>query len=271
MRIKLFLLILFSFIFNQFSYAINKQKIVTLAPNLTEIVFALELEDQLVGNTFLCDFPKQAQSVYKVGQYNDPSLERILISGANVVLATEGNPVSKLNKLKSYGIKIIEVNPKIADDLPKIINNIAESLGAKKKGIELSRDIQKAINSLELRVKNKKSFLFVLQFNPIYSVSEETWLGDLFLKSGLKNIVGKSVIKYPIISTEFLLKNKPNIILVGAIKGKNEKESLAIQRENIKKIFGKDSEKIEVVLVPKDVLVRPGPRITEGIKFIEGL
>ncbi|WP_186646264.1 ABC transporter substrate-binding protein [Fluviispira vulneris] len=271
MRIKYFHFVILILFYFQIAYANNTQKIVTLAPNLTEIVFALELEGKLVGNTFLCDYPIKAKSIFKVGQYNDPSLEKILTSGATVVLATKGNPIAKLNKLKSYGINIIEVNPERAEDLPVIINDIAKKLGAEKKGEIVAKKIKEALFSLENKPKKNKSFLFALQFNPLYSVSEDTWLGGLFLKSGLKNIVGKSIIKYPIITKEFLIKNRPDIILVGSIKGKNIDESLKIQTQNIKNIYGNDIDKIKVIIVPDDVLVRPGPRIVEGIKFIESL
>lgn len=105
----------------------------------------------------------------------------------------------------------------------------------------------------------------------MYSVSNDTWLGNLFVTSGLKNIVGNSVIKYPVVSSEYLIKNKPDIILVGYVNGKGKKESLEIQSKKVYNIFGYGAKNIEVVLVPKDVLVRPGPRIIEGIKFIEGL
>ncbi|BBH54591.1 ABC transporter substrate-binding protein [Fluviispira sanaruensis] len=271
MRSKYFNFVILIIFYFQVSYANNKQKIVTLAPNLTEIVFALDLGDQLVGNTLICDYPIKAKSIFKVGQYNDPNLEKILTSGATVVLATKGNPITKLNKLKSYGIKIIEVNPERAEDLPVIIKEVAKKLGVEKKGEIIAKRIQEAMDSLENKPKKSNSFLFALQFNPIYSVSEETWLGGLFLKSGLKNIVGKSVIKYPIISEEYLIKNRPDIILVGSVEGKNKKESLTLQTGFIKKIYGNDIDKIKVIIVPDDVLVRPGPRIIEGIKFIESL
>lgn len=256
---------------SQKSFANTNQKIVTLAPNLTEIVYALELGRDLVGNTILCDYPEQAKKVYKVGNFNNPSIEKIISSGANIVLATEGNPMSKLNMLKPMGIKVVQVKPQNAQDLPKIIKTIAVDLGVEKKGIQLADNIEKSLKELSKKKNTGKSFLLVLQFNPIYSVSEDTWLGSLFKISGLKNVVGSSVIKYPVVSNEFLVKNKPDLVLVGSVEGKNKSESLEIQKLKVKQIFGKDSESIKVILIPKDVLVRPGPRIIEGIRFIESL
>ncbi|APJ04999.1 helical backbone metal receptor [Silvanigrella aquatica] len=249
----------------------NNKKIVTLAPNLTEIVYALGQGHNLVGNTLLCDYPEEAKKVFKVGNFNNPSIENILASGANIVLATEGNPMDKLKILKPMGVEVLQVKPQSAQDIPKIIKTIAVHLGVEKQGVILSSNIENSLNELSMKNKKNKSFLLVLQFNPTYSVSEETWLGGLFKLSGLKNIVGKSVIKYPILSNEFLLKNRPDVVLVGEIEGKTKKESYEINKIKLKQIFGNETEKIEIITVPKDVLVRPGPRIVEGIKFIESI
>ncbi|KAB8038801.1 ABC transporter substrate-binding protein [Silvanigrella paludirubra] len=267
----IYIFVFFNFIIISKASANKNQKIVSLAPNLTEIVYALGLGNQLVGNTILCDYPEQAKKVYKVGNFNNPNMERIISSGTNIILATEGNPMEKLNALKTKGIKIVQVKPQKATDIPIIIQTIANNLGVTEKGKELSSSIEKSLQKISNGKKKNKSFLLILQFNPIYSVSEETWLGELFKLSGLKNIVGKSVIKYPIISNEFLLKNRPDLILVGGIEGKTKQESLEIQKQKIQQIYGEDTKKIDIEILPKDVLVRPGPRIVEGIHFIESI
>lgn len=273
MKKILYLLVFICYFYlnNYKAHAIIEQKIVTLAPNLTEIVYALGLGSQLVGNTVLCDYPEKAKNIYKIGNFNNPSIERIIASGSNIVIATEGNPKEKLNILKSKGIKVIQVKPQSAADLPLMIKTIADNLGVSDKGESLSKDIDNSLQKMAKIKKRNKSFLLILQFNPIYSISEETWLGSIFKLSGLKNVVGKSIIKYPIVSKEFLLKNRPDVVLVSSIEGKSRAESIEIQKQKIQELYGKDSDKIEVEIVPKDVLVRPGPRIIEGISFIESL
>ena len=61
------------------------------------------------------------------------------------------------------------------------------------------------------------------------------------------------------------------MILVGGIEGKTKQESLEIQKQKIQQIYGEDTKKIDIEILPKDVLVRPGPRIVEGIHFIESI
>ncbi len=274
--------IVFFFILSSFLYkasiASEKLKIVTLAPNLTEIVYELGLGSFLVGNTTWCDYPEEAKYVNKVADYKNIDFERILFSGANYILVTEGRSIAKLNFLKTWmKFKIIEFNPQNPHDIPKMLRSLAQefaftkigrSLGVLKKGEMIALHIEKELLKLAQKKDTRKSFLLVLQFNPLYSVSENTWLGGLFLLSKLKNIVGKSSAQYPILQKDFLLKNKPDLILVPLMKGKNLEEGFIFQKKKINMIFGENSKDILVKSIPQDVLFRPGPRIVEGIRFI---
>jgi len=264
------LLFLSNFIFVEMIFSKSDYKIVSLAPNLTEIVYALGLGDNLVGNTFLCDYPEEAKKIEKIGNFNAPNIEKIISLKTNIILATEGNPKDKLNTINNLGIKVIYFKADSIHDLAAEIIKLGSYLEKKEKANFISESILKSYNNLKSS-KNNLSFLFALQFNPVYSFSDNTWLGDLFKQAGFKNIVGSSLIKYPKITNEFLINHKPKIILAGTLDGKNYQESLNIQKINIENIFGEKAKSIKLIIVPKDILVRPGPRIVEGIKFLESL
>jgi iron complex transport system substrate-binding protein len=264
------LLFLSNFIFVEMIFSKSDYKIVSLAPNLTEIVYALGLGDNLVGNTFLCDYPEEAKKIEKIGNFNAPNIEKIISLKTNIVLATEGNPKDKLNTINNLGIKVIYFKADSIHDLAAEIIKLGSYLEKKEKANFISESILKSYNNLKSS-KNNLSFLFALQFNPVYSFSDNTWLGDLFKQAGFKNIVGSSLIKYPKITNEFLINHKPKIILAGTLDGKNYQESFNIQKLNIENIYGEKAKSIKLIIVPKDILVRPGPRIVEGIKFLESL
>ena len=80
--------------------SVHEERIVTLAPSLTEIVYALGLGKELVGDTLQCDYPLPAKKISKVGDYINPNIEKILQQKPTIVLATIGNPISILNKLE---------------------------------------------------------------------------------------------------------------------------------------------------------------------------
>ena len=251
----------------------SELRIVSLAPNLTEIVYALGLGKNLVGDTPQCDYPAQAKLIYKVGDYINPNIERILSVKPTYVLATIGNPHAVLNKLTLQGIKVIEVaDPKTAAELPISIEKIATELGVQSQGKKISDQISQSIKELQLHKVTNKKFLFVIQYNPIYSLSDDTWIGNLFTLAGYTNVVGKSRISYPIVAQEYLIKNIPDIVFTGADSHLSLEENKQIELVQLEKIFGeKAAKKIQIIFLPKDILVRPGPRIIEGIHFIESL
>lgn len=265
--------IFYIILFIHISLFSKETRIISLAPNLTEIVYALGLGGNLVGDTNQCDYPEQAKNIYKVGDYINPNIERILITKPNYVLATLGNPRSLVNKLKLQGINVIEAeDPKNAKELKILIEKVANKLGVSAQGKEISNHISQAIEELEQhKVKNKR-FLFILQYDPIYSISNNTWIGNLFALAGYDNVVGASKISYPIISTEYLIKNKPDMVFVGNNPHISQEENNKIQRFKLEQIFGMNEAKsIRIIYLPKDILVRPGPRIIDGIHFIESL
>lgn len=239
-------------------------RFVSLAPNLTEIVFALGVQNRLVGTTLQCDFPTVAKGLAKVGDYTTPNAELILKTGASMILATEGNSRPTLQKLVAAGLEVVETNPRTASELPGVIASLGEKLGAQSKAHTLAKQVQSALDSLHARGVGKGvRFLLALQFEPIYSVSNETWLGDLFLTAGFTNIVGSSKIKYPVVSQEYLLKNKPDVVFVTDV-------TLEVAKAKVAALWPASGAPT-VVLLPSDVLVRPGPRIVEGIRFLNQL
>lgn len=250
----------------------SELRIVSLAPNLTELVYALGLGKNLVGNTIQCDYPKEAVNVYKVGDYIRPSLERILTAHPNVVLATEGNPLSLLSLLKAQHIRVITTRPQSPQELKNSVLEVGKALGVEQKSSLLAKQIEEAMRHLAAQPPKQKSFLLALQFDPIYAVAPNTWLGGLFELAGYKNVVPVGPVRYPVLSREFLFLHPPELIFVGMLSGKTEAESLALQKAQLQKILTpQQMQHVRVVVMPKDILVRPGPRIVEGIHFIESL
>lgn len=253
---KIILKLMFIFLLPVFASA-KPLRIVSLAPNLTEIVYALGLGKNLVGSTLQCDYPLQAKNNFKIGDYNNPNVEKILQSQADVVLATEGNPLATVKKLKNFGLQVIEFNPQTVEELPSSIEKIALQLGVPDKGKEIAKSIRLGIEQLkkqkDLSTKPNSSFLIVLADNPIYSASNKTWVGSLFSLTGLSNVVGMSRIKYPTVSREYLVKNRPDFIFSESFDPK------------LKLLGGK------LIIFPKDIFFRAGPRIVEGMKFMESL
>ena len=240
-----------------------QRRIVTLSPHLTEIVFALGSGDELVGTVEQSDFPAAALMVPRVGSFVAPDVERILKLSATTVLATEGNRKDSLEFLKKRNVPVKELNVDRAAQLPTHIKEVAGLLGKEKEGAALALKIETSLQKLKVFGKAKsessgaRSFLFILQLNPLMSLSNKTWLGDLLRMAGIENVVGDSVTAYPMVSFEAVRSKKVELIFTDfTMHGKNAE---------IAKLLG---GKIKNIELPQDVFYRPGPRITEAVQFL---
>ena len=96
------------------------ERIVSLAPSNTEILYALGLGSRIVGVTDFCDYPPRAQKKEKVGGYNTISLEKIVSVKPDLVVAAYGNPSETLESLRKLEIKVFGLNPRTMDEVLEI-------------------------------------------------------------------------------------------------------------------------------------------------------
>lgn len=255
------------------AHAKFRTDVVSLAPNLTEIVYALGAQDRLAGITEQCDHPSVVRALPKIGDFASPSLERIIQTRARVVLATEGNPRDILTRLKARGVSIVEAHPKTASELPAAVRTIGEALGVPDRAQDLVARIEAALKSLPGPNAKGPRALVALQFDPIYSVSDATWLGDLFKRSGFTNVAGDSPVTYPVVSREALIAAKPGIVFVtgqwSSDRAFDQRKETHLAEASLRKIYGIKAVLPRIVVLPPDVFVRPGPRIVDAISFLK--
>lgn len=244
--------------------------IVSLAPSLTEFAYALGLGGQIAGTTDQCDFPVEARKTAKVGSFAGPSVEKVLALRPRTVLAAEGTPADTLVRLRGLGMRVVEGNVKSVDELPGLARRLGRELGKPKEGEKLALEFESGLARLRTNShKARGSFLLALQFEPLISATNSTWLGDLLSRIGLKNVMAENPVAYPKVSREFVLKAKPDVIFADAHAAGSvpAAEADKAAQSAVFAIFGK-GHLPRVVVLPPDILVRPGPRIVEGIDFL---
>ncbi len=122
------------------------QRIISLAPSLTEILFALGLGDNIVGVTTFCDYPEEAKKKPKIGGMSNPSLEAVIsLKPDVVVLTTDGNPKEFEERLVSLKIKTYVYEARTITELPQGIRNLANAMGVKERGERLAKSIEDGI------------------------------------------------------------------------------------------------------------------------------
>ncbi len=240
------------------------QRIVTLAPALTEIVFALGKGDQIVGNTRFCDFPAAAQKIPKVGGLTDFNLE-VLVSLQPDLIILYPELYEKVKFLK-FRSSFVIVNHVSLSDLFSSIQTIAESLNVPANGQKLIGTIQKQLNAVKLLATGKNGLNSLLiagrdrsDLRNIFIVGNKDYLNEVLEFAGGRNVY-QGKIAYPSVSIESIFWFNPDWIieLSATFESIGEAEILTFWRRY--RLF-RAVQNNHIYFVRENYWLRPGPRV----------
>lgn len=251
------------------------KRIVSLAPALTETIFSLGLGDRVVGVTNDCDRPDEARSKAKVGGMANPSLEAIIALKPDiVVMTTDGNPKVISKWLTKLGIKTYIFKSRRLNELPAGIREMGQALGAGPASDHLAENIEKSIHDITTSHQGKSSqsgagggrkVLFVLWPNPLIVAGPGTILDDAMKMRGLNNIASDGKVSYPHFSVESVIERQPDLILIG----KMSEDMEALSKGFLKSVSSLEAVRKGRICFMGDALMRPGPRIPEGLDELD--
>ncbi len=167
-------------------------RIVSLAPSLTETLYALGAQDRLVGDTDYCDYPPDAQKKRKVGGPINPNLEEIAALHPDLVLVTkEINRLDTLRALDTLGIPAYATRAQNVDEILSTTQKLADLVGVPETGKSLTADLQARLAALhaKLEVLPPSRVLFVVWARPLISVGNHTFIDDALRKADATSIV----------------------------------------------------------------------------------
>ena len=167
-------------------------RIVSLAPSLTETVYALGLQERLVGDTDFCDYPPDAQTKTKVGGAINPSLEVIAHLKPDLVLVTKHlNTLDTVHSLDALGIASYATDPRTVEEIIASSKRLADVLGAPEAGAAVAEDLQKRLGVLRRKIGGlaPRKVLFVVWTDPLISVGRDTFIADAVRLAGGVSIV----------------------------------------------------------------------------------
>ncbi len=242
------------------------QRIISLAPNITEILFALGLGARVVGVTTYCDFPAEAKTKEKVGDTIQPNLERIIALKPDLVIITTSSQLEKITRqLDELKIPVYVSNPRTVAEVSRSILNIGELTGATERAQAVAADMEQRIQAVRNRVKDlpRPRVFYVLQNAPLITAGHNTFINDLITLAGGESISGAERADYPQFSRETVIARAPEIIIVPESHGA-ELVSLAEVRRDFAATPAVRAGRI--VSINPDLTDRPGPRIVEGLE-----
>ena len=241
------------------------RRVVSLAPSLTETIFALGLQDLLVGDTTYCDFPAEAQKKAKVGDAINPSLEAIVALHPDLVLVTNLNRLETVSALAELGIPSYGTNPHNVYDIISSTQRVADLLGAREAGTSLSENLQRSLADTRQRVAPfpQRRVLFVVWAQPLISVGKDTFIADALQHAGAVSIVD-SAQSWPQLNLEEVVRQQPDFLVFAESHGENA----IMNAGTFSSLPGwriLEAVRNRRYAVTSDAVNRPAPRIVSAI------
>jgi cobalamin transport system substrate-binding protein len=242
-------------------------RIISLAPSLTETVYALGLQDHLVGDTNYCDYPPDAQKKAKVGDTINPSLEQIVVLHPDLVLVTKGlNRLETVHGLDNLGISSYATDPHTVNEIASSSKKLADVLGAPEAGATIAAEMEHHLAELQQRLASSapKRVLFVVWHQPLISVGKHTFIADALRLAGAVSIVD-SVQDWPHVSLEEVARLQPDFLVFAA----SHSDSASPTVDELATLPGwniVDAVTSRRFAVISDAVNRPAPRIVSAIE-----
>lgn len=248
------------------------QRIVSLAPSITETLYYLGLGDRVVGVTQFSYYPPEATLKPKVGSYVDVNVEKILTLSPDLVIGTkDGNEAEKVYLLDEAGIAAFIVNPRNVKEAIETVATIGRLCGIPKKGATLSLELSKRVDDILEKTRGRRKPRVFVQINlkPIMTVNKNTFLHDLIQLAGGENMTQDEPITYPRISLEEVIRKKAEVIIISSMDRGGQFEEAKREWERWPTIPAVKNKRVH--LVNSDLTDRPSPRIVEGLEMIARL
>jgi len=273
------------------------ERIVSLSPSSTEILFAVGAGSKVVGVTDYCNYPPnlkariEADEVTKVGGYWNPSVETIVALKPDLVLVSTAKCTEKTNeckvncsrrceitikvasRLRSLGLKVLTLDPHSMNDVLNNILLVGRASGNAPEASNLVENLRQRIDRVVTKSKaisHRPKVYFEVWNDPYMSVSSGTWIGNLIKLAGGANIFGEAVSEWPIIHSEDIIQQNPDIIVFPVIP---DVPRFWGSFEDVKKRPGWNGINAvrngSLYEVPRDYISRPGPRLVEALEMLE--
>ncbi|QUM83806.1 cobalamin-binding protein [Moritella sp. 28] len=240
------------------------QRIVSLSPHTTELVFAAGAGDRLIGVSAYSDYPEEAKALPIVASSQQINIETILALEPDMIIYwQQGNSAADINQLKKFGIPVYASKTGGLADVATQIQNLGEVFGTQAIANPVSNRYLKALDQLREDYKNnpKQDLFYQVWATPLMTVASDPWLQEQFALCGFNNVFSDSPVPYPVINIEQVLVKQPAVIIAGTVN-----DSELQQWQTWKSIPAvKDGN---IFRINPDVSHRFSPRVLTGIKTL---
>lgn len=244
----------------------SPQRLISLAPSVTEMLFALDLGERVVGVTSYCDYPPAARAKEKVGDVLNPSLERILALRPDLVIISTATQLERFaRRLEEVGVPLYVVNADRVEDVLRSLENLGEITGRREEAERVVRALRARLDDIRARVRGRPRprVLMVIQRDPLIVPGRGAFLTDLVEQAGGQSITADAEREWTPYSLETVLARAPEVII------------LPSRERTTRRLADMRWPQLEttpalrhgrVYAIHNDLLMRPGPRLIEGVE-----
>jgi iron complex transport system substrate-binding protein len=250
------------------------QRIVSTAPSITELLYALGLGDRVVGVTRFCRYPPEAQLKPKIGDYTSPNLEAIAALRPDLVVI-QTNPVHLADRLHALKLRVLEVDQENIAAIYRSIKEVGAATGTERAATALTEKIRQGLATIRMRVTGlpRVRMMFVVGRSPdrldgLVVVGRASYLNEVIEMAGGENVFRDAVAPYPEVSLEEVMARNPQVIVdmgdmsdtVGVTE--QHKRSVIALWDRIPTLAAVKQHR--VFAVASDMFVVPGPRVIDA-------
>lgn len=244
------------------------ERIVSLAPSNTEILFALGLEGKIVGVTDYCDYPEAAKGKEKIGGFSEPNIEKIVSFKPDLILANDihQKPIEELKKLN---IVSVVLDPKDFNGIFASIEIIGKATGQDDVALTLVNNLKERMKNVEdmiskLTKDERPKIYYELWPSPITTTGPGTFVDDIIQRAGGENIARDAKKAYPQYSQEMIVAKNPDIIIFSHHGSSNQSIEDILERQGWESINAIKEKK--VIYVDENIVQRATPRLIDGLE-----
>lgn len=250
------------------------RRIVSTAPSLTEILFALGLGERVAGVTEYCHYPPEARSKPKIGTFLEPDFERILALQPDLALVIK-NPVQVAERLRRLGVQAVEIRQDTVADIFASILQIGALTGRQREAAALAAGVRTRLDQVRAQAAAlpRRRVLFLVGRSPgtlqgMVGAASGTFIDELIQLAGGENVLKAAPIAYPRVSLEQIFAADPGVILDMGDFAHNEGRPIEGQGELLR-LWSKYAnlravQNGRVRQVTSEIMIRPGPRVGEA-------
>jgi len=244
-------------------------RIVSLAPSVTETLFAMGLGDCVVGVTDFCDYPPEAKAIRRIGGLGSPNIETLLVLRPDLVITTYLERRDSADVLRQSGIRLLEIKMTGFDAMFDAFSEIAEATGDPSRAepvvAAMRAKLDEAAAVYEGIPRRKRPRVFIeLHPDPLATAGATSFLDEVVERAGGVNVAHDLAGPYPRISPESVVEWDPDAILMGYMNPARNGAELLARRIGWQEISAIKQGRI-IDDIPPDLILRPGPRLADGV------